>query len=111
MLELVQNILTLFVKEIKRVLGKDMDKVIVYGSYARGDFNENTDVDIIILTSRPEKEIKPVEYELYDVAFDFLMKYGVDISVIVKNRDHFNYWLGALPFYDNVEREGVVIHG
>ena len=63
--ESVQNILTFFVNEVKRVLGKDMDKVIVYGSYARGDYNENSDVDI---------------------------------SVIVKNRDDFNYWLGALPF-------------
>lgn len=109
--ESVQNILTLFVKEVKRVLGKDMDKVIVYGSYARGDYDENSDIDIMVLTSRPEKEIKPIEYELYDVAFDFFMDYGIDISVIVKNKEHFNYWLGALPFYDNVEREGVVIRG
>lgn len=109
--ESIQNILPLFVKEIERVFGKDMDKVIVYGSYARGDFNENSDVDIMVLTSRPEEEIKPVEYELYDVAFDFLMKYTIDISVIVKNKDHFNYWLEALPFYDNVEREGIVIRG
>lgn len=111
MSESVQNILTLFVKEVKRVLGKDMDKVIVYGSYARGDYDENSDIDIMVLTSRLEKEIKPVEYELYDVAFDFFMEYDIDISVIVKNKDHFNYWLGALPFYDNVEREGVVIRG
>ena len=109
--ESVQNILTLFVKEVKGVLGKDMDKVIVYGSYARGDYDENSDIDIMVLTSCPEKEIKPIEYELYDVAFDFFMDYGIDISVIVKNKEHFNYWLGALPFYDNVEREGVVIRG
>lgn len=109
--ESVQSIVDLFVEEVKRVLGKDMDKVIVYGSYARGDYNENSDIDIMVLTSRLEEEIKPVEYKLYDVAFDFLMKYGIDISVIVKNKDHFNYWLSVLPFYDNVEREGMVIYG
>lgn len=109
--ESVQNILRLFVREVKRVLGREMDKVIVYGSYARGDYDENSDIDIMVLTSRPEEKIKLVEYELYDVAFDFLMEYGIDISVIVKNKDHFNYWLGALPFYDNVKREGVVIGG
>lgn len=111
MLELVQTIATLFAEEVKRILGKDMEKVIVYGSYARGDLNEDSDIDIMVLTSRPDEEIKPVEYELYDVAFEFLMKYGIDISVIVKNTDHFHYWLGALPFYDNVERESMVIHG
>lgn len=107
--ESIQNILALFVKEVKRILGEDMDKVIVYGSYARGDYDENSDIDIMVLTLRSEEEIKPVEYALYDVAFDFFMDYGIDISVIVKNKDHFNYWLGALPFYDNVEREGMVI--
>ena len=41
----------------------------------------------------------------------FLMDYGVDISVVIKNENQFNYWLGALPFYDNVQREGVVLNG
>ena len=40
-----------------------------------------------------------------------MMKYEIQISVIVKNEEHFKYWLGALPFYDNVEREGVEIVG
>lgn len=45
------------------------------------------------------------------MAFDLFMEYGIDISVIVKNKEHFIYWLGALPFYDNMEKEGVVICG
>lgn len=109
--EPIQDILLLFSQEVKRILGKDLKKVIVYGSYARGDFDEDSDVDIMVLTSREEEMIRPVEYELYDVAFDFLMKYGIDISIIVKNEEHFKYWLGALPFYDNVQKEGVVISG
>jgi len=37
------------------------------------------------------------------------MEYGMDINVIVKNNAQFDYWLGALPFYDNVKKEGIVI--
>lgn len=107
----IQDILLEFSKEAKKIIGSDLKKVIVYGSYARGDYNENSDIDIMILTSQEEEAIKAAEYKLYDVAFDFLMEYGVDISVIVKNESHFQYWLGALPFYDNVEKEGVVIDG
>lgn len=107
----IKDILVLFSVEVRRVLGEDLRKVIVYGSYARGDYKENSDIDIMVLTSLPEERIELAEDKLYDVAFDFLMEYGVDISVIVKNEEHFNYWLGALPFYDNIEREGVVISG
>ena len=88
-----------------------MSRLLVYGSYARGDYTENSDVDIMVLTSLPEDKIEPVEDSLYDVAYDILMEYGIQISVIVKNEEHFKYWLGALPFYDNVEREGIEISG
>lgn len=107
--EAIRNVMLLFSQEAGKILGEDLRKVIVYGSYARGDFNENSDVDVMVLTSLAEKEIKSIEYKLFDVAFDFLMEYGVDISVIVKNEEHFKYWLGTLPFYDNVEKEGIVI--
>ena len=109
--ESIQNIVKLFSKEIRNILGEDFKKMIVYGSYARGNYRENSDVDIMVLTSLTNKDIQPVEYKLYDIAFDFFMEYGVDISVIVKNEEHFKYWLGALPFYDNGEKEGVVIDG
>lgn len=109
--EAVRDIMVLFSQEVKRVMGDELRKVIVYGSYARGDYNENSDIDVMVLTSLAEEDITEVEYKLYDIAFDFLMEYGVDISVIVKNEEHFKYWLGALSFYDNVEREGVVISG
>ena len=109
--EAIRNVVDLFVQEIRNVLGEDLKKVIVYGSYARGDYREGSDVDVMVLTSLTYEVIKPVEYKLYDVAFDFLMEYGVDIRIIVKNEEHFNYWLGALPFYDNVVKEGVVIDG
>ncbi len=109
--EQIQNVMYLFSQEVKKILGEDLCKIIVYGSYARGDFDSNSDIDVMVLTSLDEDRIKLIEYKLYDVAFDFFMEYEVDISVIVKNEEHFKYWLGALPFYDNVDKEGVVISG
>lgn len=92
-------------------MGASLKKVIVYGSYARGDYNENSDIDLMILTSLSEEEIRRVENDVYDVAFEFQMEYLVDISVIIKNEEQFQYWLGALPFYDNVQKEGIIING
>ena len=107
----VQNILQIFSQGVKNVMGTNLRKIIVYGSYARGDYNENSDIDIMVLTSLSDDKIEPVEDMLYDMAFDILMDYGIQISVIVKNEEHFRYWLGALSFYDNVEPEGVELVG
>ena len=83
----------------------------LYGSYARGDYNENSDIDIMILTSYKDDEIRIVKKILHDIAFDFEMDYGVDISVILKNEEHFYYWVDALPFYNNIQKEGVILSG
>ena len=81
------------------------------GSYAYGTNVENSDIDIMILTTLTDEEIRRIKTDIYDLAFDFQMEYDADINVIVKNEEHFKYWLGALPFYDNVQREGIVLNG
>ena len=106
-----REIIVSFARKVRRILGKNLKQVILYGSYARGDYTEDSDIDIMVLTTLTDKEIEQIETEIYDLAFDYLMDYGVDISVVIKNEEQFNYWLGALPFYDNVRKEGMVLNG
>lgn len=107
----IQDIILEFVRHTKEILGSRLTKIILYGSFARGDYTENSDIDIMILTTLTDKEIEKAETEIFDLAFEFQMKYFVDISVVLKNEEQFNYWLGVLPFYDNVQREGIVVNG
>lgn len=46
-----------------------------------GDYNEYSDADIMILTTLADEEIAET------ILFDFQMDYGIDISVVVKNKD------------------------
>lgn len=98
-----------FVTEIKAVLGEKLVKIILYGSYARGDFHSTSDVDMMILVTLTDEEIKIVENEVFDCAFDLEMKYGVDISPIIKNKVHYEYWVDTVPFYRSIQREGVIV--
>ena len=100
-----------FTQELKRILGASLSKVIVYGSYARGDYRDNSDVDIMILVKMSDDEIREVKNEIYDLAFDFELSTGIDISPIIKNEDQYEYWVDTLPFYRNVRDEGVVVSG
>lgn len=106
-----RNILKNFVDKMEKLFGKSLKKLILYGSYARGDYKENSDIDIMILTSMSDDEIRDIENQVYDIAYDYQLSDNVMISVNIKNADHFHYWLGALPYYDNVEKEGVVLVG
>ena len=70
----INNIINEFVNAVNELLKDRVKKIILYGSYARGDYN----------------------FDIY-------------LSPLLKNIDKYNYWLKALPFYMNVQKEGVVL--
>ncbi len=103
----ITEIMQQFAGRVRELLGNTLDSVIVYGSYARGDYSELSDIDVMILVTLSEEKIKKISDEISDMAFEYLMKFGVDISPVITNIDHFNYWVDNLPYYRNVRDEGV----
>ena len=104
-----QEVLMTFAQDTRRILKSNLSKPIVYGSYARGDYKENSDIDVMILTPLSKEEIEKIENRIFDLAFDLELESGFVINPVLENEAHYKYWLGAVPFYDNVEREGSVI--
>lgn len=111
MLVAVDNILGKYVEEVKQIYGDYLKAVILYGSYARGDFRPDSDIDIMILIDLTDVEIKCYRHQLSGITYDFNEKYGLDIKPIAKSATHFRKWIGAYPFYANVQREGVALYG
>lgn len=96
---------------VYKILGARVKKIILYGSYARGDFNKNSDIDIMILTDLTDDEICEYREKIWEYAYDIEYDNAFDITLspLIKNIDKFNYWLEAIPFYMNVQKEGVVL--
>ena len=46
-----QEVLMTFAQGCRKILQGDLSKLIVYGSYARGDYREDSDIDVMILLS------------------------------------------------------------
>ena len=97
--------------ELEKVFGEKLKKVIVYGSYARGESDEGSDLDIMVLVDMNEKEIKNERDKVLDLTVDLTTRYGVVLSIIENNYDYFYDWAEVLPFFANVIREGVSIYG
>lgn len=108
--DIISNILLEFARQVKTLLNGALSKVIVYGSYARGDYRDNSDVDVMILVKLTESEIKKIAPTIYDMAYDIELEKGIHISVVIKNEEQFEYWVDTLPFYRNVSEEGVEIN-
>jgi len=88
--ENVNSIVYKFLQDLKRILGEKLAKVIVYGSYARGDYRDNSDVDIMILVKMSDEEIRTVKNDIYDLAFDVEMSTGIELSPVIKTKSSMN---------------------
>ena len=107
----IDNISKEYVEQINNIFADKLKKIILYGSYARGDFNEFSDIDVMILVDMPDEEIERKRSEVVSSICEMDNKYNVFLSSIVKDINHFNKWLDAVPFYQNVNNEGVVWYG
>ena len=47
---IINDILKEFINAVNIIMKDRVKKIILYGSYARGDFNNDSDIDIMILT-------------------------------------------------------------
>ncbi len=82
---------------------------ILFGSYARGEAKPGSDIDVLLLVDATRQDISVRNWQVGDLAAEFLLNYGVMVSPIVENREYFNANLQLFPFYRNIEREGVKI--
>ncbi len=92
--------------------GRKMSKKSYFMDHMQdGDYNESSDIDIMILTDLTDDEMYGYFVKVSDMAYDIEEENNFDIefSPLIKNIDKFNYWLEALPFYMNVQKEGVVL--
>lgn len=79
-----------------------VQKIILYGSKARGDFLENSDIDLLFIVKTPLD--KKVKFAIYDLISDLEIKYNVlASSVFVSEKEFKNR---KTSFLKNVKKEG-----
>ena len=106
----IQALIAQYINKVKNIYGSHLRQIILYGSYARGDFCSDSDIDIMILVDLSEVELKRYSQQLSYMTYDFNLDYDLDIKPIVQNDIFFNKWIVNYPFYANVHKEGVVLY-
>ena len=84
-------------------------EAILFGSYARGDADAGSDIDVLLLVDASRQDISTRNWQVGDLAAELLLDYGIVVSPIVENREYFNKNLELFPFYRNIHSEGVRI--
>ena len=96
--------------ELQKLYGDNLKNIILYGSYARGDYDSESDIDVMVLVDLDDIGQREYRDVLAEKVTDISIKYDVLISVIDNNYEDFNIRASYVPFYKNVIREGIKVY-
>jgi excisionase family DNA binding protein len=96
--------------ELKKILFNSfsVSKIILYGSKARGDFEKESDIDIlIVLNSKVDDTIRE---RIFSLSFKIEIKYDVIFGILVEHKDFWSSPLAeTMPIHSNINMEGVPV--
>ncbi|MBM3324420.1 MAG: nucleotidyltransferase domain-containing protein [Calditrichaeota bacterium] len=102
----IRDILGEFRQELEKLYGDRLKDIVLYGSWARGDATEDSDIDVLVLLRGkviPGEEID----RMIDIITDINLKHGALLSVYPVSED--DYSTVNSPLLMNVRREGVPV--
>lgn len=93
-------------KRLSRMYRGRFEGIVLYGSYARGDYAPGSDIDLIVLLKRMTnavEEMEKISKEVHKIDF----KYNTLVSVIPFDVDV--YQAAKLPILLNARKEGILV--
>lgn len=106
----IETIMIELIEKVVPIFGDKLKKVILYGSYARGDYDAESDMDVMFLVDKEEEELRKDVNKIISIETEIGLHYDVLISPLLQSYAKFLRYLPVLPFYQNVEEEGIVIY-
>lgn len=107
----LQQVLTEVKSASRQLYGDKLNKIILYGSYARGDNTDESDIDIMIVLDGDMDDVKKMRGMTAEMASEISLRQEVFLSILLRDRKHFEDNLDFLPFYQNIAREGITVYG
>jgi predicted nucleotidyltransferase len=99
------EIVTEFAERVTRRCGDWIAQIVFFGSRARGRAKPNSDYDLLLVVRKREPDVID---QLYDEALDFLLQFGVELSLKIYTEETFQKGLASQnPFLHSVTATGV----
>ena len=106
----IQTLLNQYLSEVKKIYGAHLKRVILYGSYARGDYTADSDIDIMLLVDLLPEDMDAYSDALSELGYEYNVENDIWMMPVVQNIHHFKQGVAAYPFYTTVQKEGVVLY-
>ena len=102
----LNSIVKIIVKSYREVFGSAVEDILLYGSYARGDYTENSDIDIVAIVHGGRIELQEKLKLLWDASAEVGLENDVIVSPTVIPYDEYIKYKQTLPYYRHIAEEG-----
>ena len=110
LLSILERVKAIVIKSIPAIFDGNVQRIILYGSYARGDFTEDSDIDIAIMTDTGRQDCKKYDEQVDELASEI----GIETLAIVnfaclpyEEYENKKEWY---PYYRNIAKDGIVLY-
>jgi len=105
--EPIKELTNEFISEISNLYGDRLDKVILFGSYARGDYHKDSDIDyLVVLKDKDVNSYKEISH-LSPTTYELSLKYLMSVSAIPVSSERFDHYKS--PLLINVHEDGILL--
>ena len=108
--EIIHIVKEEIVKRLRTAIGDDLKECVLYGSCARGDFGDDSDIDIALIVNCSRMEAKKYSQILVDTASEIAMKYYAIINFVCIPYEEYIGKKSWYSYFENISREGVVLY-
>ena len=106
----LEQILLKIRKEAENIFGEKLVDVILYGSYARGDYDSESDIDIMVKVNIDRHDLYEYRKKMSSVVSELSLENDILVSVHLQDNSIFEEYKNVLPFYQTVTNEGVYVN-
>jgi hypothetical protein len=92
--------------DLRKLYGGRLHRLILFGSQARGDAGEDSDIDLLVVLDGPVDPLTEAR-RTSDLVIDAAIKHGVSLTLVHLSTKEFDR--EAHSFVENVRSEGVQI--
>lgn len=100
--------LAALVDRLRQRYGDDLLRVVLFGSKARGDFDDESDLDVLIVVRMPDNDYWRHWREIHNATYDLDLEHDVVLSLMIKDEpDYARMRQWNLLINRNIEQDGV----
>lgn len=105
----VNQISRLISQSYRAVYGDSIVAIYLYGSYARGNYTEESDIDITAIVRGNRIDLQKKLKQIWDISADIGLENDVVVSPTVIPYAEYEAYKEILPYYMNIQKEGKLI--